>query len=268
MSVAALPMYDLPEITSVTDAWWRGLADHLRRAGVPDVPDLLERDTDRSVVWADPNLVLAQTCGYPLTHSLAGVVRLVAVPVYGAPGCQGAMYRSLIVVNAESDATELADLRGMRAAINGTDSQSGCNALRAAFAPLAENGRFFFRIIVSGMHRASLGMVAAGEADVCTVDCVTHTLLARHAPEALNCTRVLAETASAPSLPYITAGAVSRDDLERLRQGLTAAASDPALADVRTELLLLGFEILAEDAYGVIIEMENRAEAGGGIDLI
>jgi ABC-type phosphate/phosphonate transport system substrate-binding protein len=173
------------------------------------------------------------------------------------------MYRSLIVVNAESDATELADLRGMGAAINGTDSQSGFNALRAIFAPLAEAGRFFSEVKVSGMHRASLGMVAAGQADVCAVDCVTHALLARHAPEALEGTRVLTETEGAPSLPYITARSVSNPGLERLRQGLAAAAADPALADVRAELLILEFEVLADAAYDVIIDMERRSGAAG-----
>jgi len=268
MPIAALPMYDLPEITAVTDAWWRGLAGHLRRVGISDVPNRLERETDRNIVWTDPTLMIAQTCGYPLTHALAGKVRLAAAPKYDAPGCQGAMYRSLIVVNAQCDAAEMADLRGQRAAINGTASQSGFNVLRSTIAPLAENGRFFSEVIASGMHRASLGMVAAGAADVCAVDCVTHALLARHAPEALGGTRILTETEAAPSLPYITAGTVSDDDLERLRQGLAAAAADPALADVRAELLISDFELLADDAYDVIIDMEMRAEAVGGPGLI
>ena len=44
----------------------------------------------------------------------------------------------------------LADLRGRRVALNADDSQSGRNALRAAVAPLAHDGRFFGGSILTG----------------------------------------------------------------------------------------------------------------------
>jgi hypothetical protein len=31
--IATLPMYDWPEVREATDAWWAGLARHLRGAG-------------------------------------------------------------------------------------------------------------------------------------------------------------------------------------------------------------------------------------------
>ena len=41
--VAALPMYDWPEIAPATDRLWAALRDHLRAAGVA-APDALTRD--------------------------------------------------------------------------------------------------------------------------------------------------------------------------------------------------------------------------------
>ena len=38
MTIASLPMYDLPEVRRATDAWWAGLAAGFTRAGVADVP--------------------------------------------------------------------------------------------------------------------------------------------------------------------------------------------------------------------------------------
>ena len=72
MTIANLPMYDLPEIRHATDDWWSGLARAFRRAGISDVPDRLDRERAMPEVWRDPGLVLSQACGYPLLHDLAG----------------------------------------------------------------------------------------------------------------------------------------------------------------------------------------------------
>lgn len=260
----ALPMYDLAEVRAATDAWWRGLAKHLRAAGLDDVPEALTRN-NAEATWTSPDLLLAQTCGYPLTHDLADRVRVVATPSYDAPGYEGAFYRSLIIVGADDPAIELADLRGRRATINDYASQSGFNALRAAIAPLTEDGRFFSSVAKSGGHRFSLAMVNNGKADVCAVDGVTHALLQTHASDDLAGTRILCETPlAAPGLPYVTASG----DLARLRDGVMAAADDPALAMVRKMLLISGFQILSDDAYDVIVEMERLAEAHGATDSL
>ena len=87
--------------------------------------------------WS-PASILSQTCGYPYATRLRGRVRLVATPVYRAEGCDGARYRSVLLVRADDRAENLADLRGRRVALNADDSQSGHNALRAAVAPLAQ----------------------------------------------------------------------------------------------------------------------------------
>lgn len=263
MAVASLPMYDLPELRAATDAWWQGLARAFRREGIADVPGGLDRRESYHDVWLAPDLLISQTCGYPLTHALAGGVELAATPCYSAEGCQGPDYCSFVIVRADSAASAIGDLRGLRCAINGLDSQSGYNALRSLVATVAKDGRFFGSVAVSGGHGASLALVASGEADVAAIDCVTHRLLARHRPAALAGTRVLGRTASAPGLPYVTRAGADADLLQRLRGGLERAFAEPELAATRESLLLADLAILPLSAYDRISVMETAAVAAG-----
>jgi ABC-type phosphate/phosphonate transport system substrate-binding protein len=263
MAIASLPMYDLPELRAATDAWWHGLARAFRREGIADVPDSLDRRPAYQDVWLAPDLLFSQTCGYPLTHALAGRVELVATPCYTAEGCEGPSYCSFVVVNADSVASAIGDLRGARCAINGVDSQSGYNALRSLVATVAEEGRFFGGVAITGGHLASLALVASARADVAAIDCVTHGLLARHRPQALAGTRVLCRTASAPGLPYVTRAGADADLLRRLRGGLERALADAQSAEVRGALLLAAAVVLPVAAYDRIGDMENAAVAAG-----
>lgn len=259
--IAGLPMYDLPGVAGWQAAWWRGLARHLRAAGLAAVPARLTRRLAPEDLWAHPRLLFAQACGYPLTHAFAGRLRLVATPRYGAPGCVGSDYASALVVGADAAAAALGDLLGGVCAINGVTSQSGCNALRAAVAAIGAGapGQPPFRgVRITGSHLESIRAVARGEADVCAVDVVTLALLRRHRPARLAGTRVLGLSPRAPGLPYVSAAA-DADTLARLRAGLFAALADPDLAEVRAALLIEGADVLAAEAYGRIAAM---AEAG------
>ena len=263
MSIANLTMYDLPEVAAANDAFWAGMARALVREGLAETPMALTRGVDLGELWRGPELLFSQTCGYPLVHAFKDTLKLVATPVYDAPGCEGPDYVSLIVVRGEDSLRGLADLRGRTAAITHTASQSGYSALRASVAGLACDGRFFARVVESGGHPNSLALVAAGEADVCATDCVTHALLARHRPEALAGLRVLARSPAAPGLPYVTRAAASDDLVARLRAALFAALEDPDLAAAREALLLAGAEVLPISAYQPILDMESRAESLG-----
>jgi ABC-type phosphate/phosphonate transport system substrate-binding protein len=264
---ASLPMYDLPGLDAATDAWWAGLAAAFRAEGLREVPDNLTRGGDVRELWTAPDLFFSQTCGYPLTHALAGEVTLVATPVFACPGCAGGAYHSEVLVRADDAAQTLADLRGRRAAMNGADSQSGCSALRHAVAGLAEKGRFFSEVRISGSHLNSMRMVAEGAADVCAIDTVTYHLIARTQPELTERLRSLATSATAPALPYISRRDLPDADLERLRSGLARACADPALAEVRSALLLAGVVARELSDYDRILDLEAEAVAAGYPEL-
>jgi ABC-type phosphate/phosphonate transport system substrate-binding protein len=263
MTVAGLPMYDLPELGAATAAWWEGLARAFRAEGLRDVPDRLSLDLPYREMWARPDLLFGQACGYPLMHAFRGRLAVVATPCYDAPGCEGAHYRSVVIVRDGSPAACLADLEGARAAYNAKDSQSGYNALRWLLAPLAKNGRFLAGTVETGSHLASIAAVRESDADLAAIDGVVYALLMRHRPDLLYGTRIIAAGPPAPSLPYVTAAGRAPEDLARLRAGLKEALADPALSWARGALLIAGAEILPDDAYDVILAQEREAMERG-----
>jgi ABC-type phosphate/phosphonate transport system substrate-binding protein len=213
-------------------------------------------------LWTDPDLLLAQTCGYPLVTSLAGKVTLLATPCYNAPGCDGPLYRSAIIVRADDPATTLAGLRGRRCAINDPASNSGMNVLRAAVAPLAQGApRFFSEIITTGAHAASVHAVATALADVAAIDCITWAHLQQLRPGETSGLRVLGWTDATPGLPLITSPHTDAPTRHALLLALDDAAKDHGLASARSALLLTGFAQLLPEDYDPILAFEQRAEA-------
>jgi ABC-type phosphate/phosphonate transport system substrate-binding protein len=265
--LASLPMYDLPELRAAHDAVWASVGARLARSGVAGVPTSLTRGGAAEAHWSDPDLLLSQTCGYPLVHAFAGRLRVIATPSYDAPGCEGPTYSSLVVVRSVHPARDLVDLRGSVCAVNERASHSGMNALRAMIAPLARGAPFFGEVLVTGSHEASLARVQRGEADVCAVDAVLHALLLRHRPDALTGTRVLARSPSAPALPYVTRASTSDELVRALREALVGVLADPALASTRDALLLKEVTVLEDDAYDAI-ERVARAAAERGYPVL
>ena len=260
--IASLPMYDWPELREATGAWWAGLKRHLQAHGF-EAPDRLTRNRARAAIWKRPDLLLSQTCGYPLTHAFESRLDLVATPVYDLDGCSGPDYSSLIVVNAESGIGALEELRGRTAAYNSADSMSGHLALRSVFAPLARHGRFFGRTVRSGNHANSMALVSMAKADVAAIDCVSFAIARRYRPELVEGLRILARGPAAPSLPYVTAPHRPQSELERLRHALSDAAADPALIEVREAVFIAGLEFLPRQAYQRIVQLEEQCAALG-----
>jgi ABC-type phosphate/phosphonate transport system substrate-binding protein len=263
MRLAALPMYDLPEVAEATDALWSALARRLRESGVKDVPDRLQRGDDPRQVWRSPDLLLAQTCGYPLVHEFDGRLALIATPRYAVGGCEGPTYRSRMVVRSDDTRERFRDFAGAVAAINSEDSHSGFNILRWR---VAQEGRspFFGKVERTGAHLASLAAVQSGKADIAAIDCVTYALLERNRPAALAGIRVIEDTPPAPALPFVTATRATQQELGVLRRALAETVSDPALASAREALLLSGIEELPLERYQAI---RDYARQGEGIRL-
>ncbi len=250
--IVSLGMYD-PGNGSV-ERLWTDIGAELTDSGIADVPPEVSRKPLEDA-WLDGDLLLAQTCGYPLRHALDGKVRYVGTPVYAVEGTEGANYRSAIVVRAADPARSLSDLRGRRAAYNSRQSQSGYNSLREAASELATAGRFFAGLVETGSHASSLRSVIEGRADVAAIDPVSLALT----PETIrDGVRIVGWTAPAPGLPFITAANTAdmvvsalRDTLSRFLHG-EGRARHPAFR-------FAGFDVLPDDAYDVILTMEQRA---------
>ena len=267
MRIADLPWYDLDELTTATDAWWRGIAGHLRRLGVDQVPDHLTRDGSHVERWRHPDLLVSQACGYDVLYDAAADIVPVATPCYAAEGCEGPRYRSIVVVRADRPWRCLADLRGRRAAVNEAASHSGTNALRSLVAPLSSNGAFFAEVLETGSHADSLDAVHESRADVACIDTIVLALLRRVRPAAIRGLRPIACTATALAPPYVTSTRTP-EPLRRLVQlALAAAMQDPGLADQRRALLLHDFVNLPPASYAELEAFEEPALAAAYFEL-
>jgi ABC-type phosphate/phosphonate transport system substrate-binding protein len=264
--IASLGMYDAPPLRDANNALWTAIAGRLTDAGIA-APNEPTRDRDLPSLWRAPNLLLAQTCGYPLVTTLKGAVRVVATPRYTAEGCEGAFHRSAYVVAQANTAASLADLRGRRCAVNELTSNTGMNLLRVEISSLAEGRRFFGEVTQTGSHAASLAAVADGRADIASLDAVTFAHLRRYEPHLSQEVRVLGWSQPSPGLPLITSLKTSEKDLAALRQALSEVSADPVLCGVRDALLLDGFELLPEATYGLVLDLQRIAEAHGYPEL-
>jgi ABC-type phosphate/phosphonate transport system substrate-binding protein len=252
--IASLAMYDAGGAAPA--ALWDTLRGGLEADGIADVPEDLSVPEDYDAAWLDAGLLLAQTCGYPLVHSLHGKVQYLGTPVYDVEGTEGPYYRSALVVRADHPAETLAELRGQRAAFNSGHSQSGYNAFRDAVARFAEDGRFFSSAIPTGSHAASVQAIITDKADIAAIDAVSLALMDEKIRNAI---RVIGWTDKAPGLPLITSTATTHDDVNILRRNISYAFGDTFDSAARSYLKLSGFEVLPEGGYDSILAMEQRA---------
>ncbi|TIO52520.1 MAG: phosphate ABC transporter substrate-binding protein [Mesorhizobium sp.] len=126
--VAALPMYDWPEMRGEIDAQWVRLRDAFRQRGI-DAPETMARSNrdlppvpggirdgagkliapdpatlppdefDFRQLWLSPALLFGQTCWGPMELGLAEHVQVIAQPNYDAfEGGQGELYSSALVM--------------------------------------------------------------------------------------------------------------------------------------------------------------------------
>ncbi|HWL88186.1 MAG TPA: PhnD/SsuA/transferrin family substrate-binding protein [Polyangiaceae bacterium] len=249
-------MYDGGDLSPANDALWAAVAERLRARGMTDVPEHLERRTE---IAEDARLLFGQTCGYPFASGLARSMRVVAVPVYDAPGCEGTHHRSFIVVRADARVRALEELAGARAVINEPDSNTGRNLFGDALASTGARFPFFAAVTFSGSHLQSLAAVAKGEADVAAIDCVSHAHFSRMHPAWTGATRILHATRAAPSLPFITARENGDETASALFTALSETLADPAMAPACRILRLVRIEAIDPSAYDVTHAFAARA---------
>lgn len=245
-------MYDWPEVQAETDALWADLSTALRASGF-DAPLVLTRPDDPWALWTDPNLLVAQTCGYPLVTRLKNSVTVLATPHYDVAGCDGPYYSSAVVVRSEEWGSAPADFLGRIAAINAQDSLSGMAALRRLFAPVARNGRAFGTVVTTGSHRESVRAVAEARADIAAIDAVAWQLAQTFDCAWSDRLRVLAWTPPWPGLPLITRVGRSESEIAALRAVLVDRLSSPETEALRRPLAIAGASAMTFDDYAPIV---------------
>ena len=129
--------------------------------------------------------------------------------------------------------------------------------------PLAMNGRFFSRVVLSGSHRQSLHDVKRGEGDIAAIDCVTWALLQRHEPALLDGLAIIDHSPLAPGLPLITAGKTSADTLAALREALDTLVTAAQYREICAALLIGGFSEVSRESYSPLLDWRRAAQTAG-----
>jgi len=234
--IAALPMYDRPETAAANDRLWQGM-----RAGLGYGPETLTRDGDFWDIWQSPDLLIAQTCGYPFRARLHHQVQLVGTPVLALPDTPPGHYHSALVIRADDPREAPQDFATAPFAYNEALSQSGWAAPQNWAAARGFN---FSNPLQTGAHRASAMAVSEGRADIAAIDALTWDILRAHDRFTDNL-RVLARTDPTPALPYITAQANDPAPLFDALQTAIAGLSQ----DDRTTLGITGLIRLPATDY-------------------
>jgi len=203
-------------------------------------------------VWDMPDLGCAFICGRPF--ALGGMRhKPIAVPVRGGADGNGPRYHSKLLVREDSNFYRLEDTFGGRLGLTIPHSLSGFWAVKRHLAPFkAISGSPLYKEEVGELHTPlnCLKALRENRIDVGPVDGYYYTLLARHNPQELASTRVVAQTVDYP-MPFLAASPQVDDAIcVRIRHGLFAAAALPEMQPVLEGLGLTGFAVpdLAEYA--------------------
>ena len=263
MRTTSLPMYNLAEMKEANLAFWMALRRRLEDRGI-DVEDV-EFLSDSPAIPEDSRAeqFFTQMCGFPLFKRHRGEYRMLASPIYDFAGCDGATHRAFFVVRAAEPAKKLTDMRGKIFGCNSLHSNSGMNLPRLEIAKLAGERPFFSEVRITGTHATSLDWLADGRIDLCSVDCVTWGLISGYRPDAANRFRILAETGSSPTLPFVTSARTPEPIAAQMSIFLQDMMGDPAILEIKKALGLT--RVTAPDiaAYEGISGFERQSERLG-----
>ena len=217
-------------------------------------------------LWREPHLGCVQMCGYPIALGIAEV-QPIAAPIPALPWAEGrAVYRSDLIVRADSPFRRLEDSFDHRLGWTVAHSHSGFNALRHHLLPhwRARGGPLYAEVrgdLVTA--RRVLDSVLDGSIDIGPLDAYWHALIARHRPDITAGIRVLDSTALAPMPAFVAAPAMPAKAVARLREAFAAAASRPWFAEHAEPLLIAGFAPVDHGSFATTLAWDRDAVAAG-----
>lgn len=217
-------------------------------------------------LWRRPDLGCVQMCGYPIALGIADVVPI-AAPIPALPWAGGrAVYRSDLIVRADSPFRRIEDSFGHRLGWTVAHSHSGFNALRHHLLPhVAARGGPLFGEVKGDLvtARRILDSVLDGSIDIGPLDAFWHALIARYRPGLTAGIRVLESTDVAPMPAFVAAPALPAASVTRLRAAFAAAATRPWFAQHAEALLVAGFAPVTRDSFAATLAWDREAVAAG-----
>jgi ABC-type phosphate/phosphonate transport system substrate-binding protein len=228
--IASLAMYPLPAIRTATNDLWVVV-----RRNLVCGPDKLEWKLLTPQVWRDPDMLVAQCCGWPLVTEFARTMAVVGTFDHAVPdSSQEGAYRSVIITATDRSLDDLLDDPATVAAVNDYASLSGWVSLRHVW-----NGRDL-KSVVTGGHLESVLAIGVGEAQVASIDAVSWSLFEEFEPSAVDGLSVIGHGPQVPCLPIVVPLRYE-DRVPELRAAFATAVADPALAQALRTLRIRGF---------------------------
>jgi ABC-type phosphate/phosphonate transport system substrate-binding protein len=255
-------------ITPSVEAAWKELLLRIgQEAGIAfdflpyPLPQPLEELWSRS----DPGCVFMM-CGYPIAMRHFAVTPI-AAPIPSASWARGrALYRSDLIVKADSRFRTLTDTFGGRLGWTTKHSNSGFNALRYHLLQYRTTDRpaLYSHVAAElGSVRKLFDSVCEGTIDVGPVDAYWHLLLQQHQPELAAQVRVIESTVTAPIPVFAASPAVPPEIAERLLVSFTSAQDHPWFKPVADVILIAGFAAAALDDFKVMRARDEEAIRAG-----
>jgi ABC-type phosphate/phosphonate transport system substrate-binding protein len=227
MTIASLAMYPFTHQRSAYDRLWDGVRSRLSF----EAP-ALDWGVDPDVACRRDDLLVGQTCGWPLATDLAPTVHVVGTFDCDVDGAVDGTYCSVLVSCTDEPLADILRRPGLVVAANGPDSLSGWISLQAI---AVANGVRLDAVEWTGSHLASIEAVRERRAGLASIDAVSWAHLV--APGL----SVVGHGPRVPCLPLVTSRSSQPSVLGELRQGFAAAVSDPTMADVCASLKIRGY---------------------------
>ena len=194
---------------------------------------------------AQGELDLAFLCSaqYVEAHDKFGAKLLVAPVVHGKT-----LYRSYIIVGADSNAHSLQDLQGKKFAFSDPMSNTGCLVPTYLLAQMGQSPETFFAsCIFTGSHDNSIQAVSEGLVDGAAVDSLIYDSLRSRDPDLVRSTRAIVRSQPFGIPPLVVPPGIDPKLEQALRSVFLAMHED---ADGRAILEKLDIErfVLTDDA--------------------
>jgi phosphonate transport system substrate-binding protein len=210
-------------------------------------------------------------CSLPYVHfEREGVSP--AVPV-AAPVLQGdrygekPIYFSDVIVQADSDISSFADLRGRSWAYNEPLSQSGYGITRYHLVSIGETDGFFGDVIEAGFHEKAIRMVAGGEVDAAAIDSQTLAIELRDHPRLGDSLRVIDALGPSTIQPVAVSKRFDSDFRDRVQAVLTDLHEVKGLREILDHGFVDHFTAVGAGDYDDIRSMLETCERAGFMEI-
>lgn len=235
---ASFGMYPFAQLREPYEIFWAALRERL------DVEAALDWSGDVHEQWADPSMLVGQTCGWPLVTELVDRVSVLGTFDVAVPFARNGQYRSVVVAAKPLAIDAWSGRADTVVAVNALDSLSGWVSLCNVWGERPPN------VLVTGSHHESMRAVVRGSAQVASIDAVTLEHVVRFDPTMGN-VNIIGHGPEVPTLPLVCA-ARYESMVPELRRALEDTVNDRRLAAVLAALRIRGFVPRDRSAFDLL----------------